>query len=90
MIVIHKYQLPNGPAVQTLQIPTGGRILKLEAQQNFPMMWVLVDTLQPNEARMFEVVQTGQQFSPGSMDYIGTAQLNGGSYVLHFWEVRKR
>ena len=93
-MVIHKYVLPNGPAVACLQIPVGAQFLRVDSQHNLPVIWFLVEPNAPTEAKAFAVVMTGQNFTPGgtgpgSLCYKGTAQLHGGSFVLHVFEVRR-
>lgn len=90
MRAVWKYQLPNGPAFQLLQIPAGGQILRVEAQQGVPMMWVLVDPDAPLEGRGFDVVMTGSLKVFPTGIYIGTVQLFDGSFVLHYFEVAQR
>jgi hypothetical protein len=85
---VWKYILPNKRAYACLQIPKGAQILRVDSQHNEPVMWVLVDPSAPKEACDFEVVLTGSAFSPGGYSYVGTAQLDGGSFVVHVFEVK--
>lgn len=75
---------------QTISIPAGSKILGIgiDAQTNEPCMWV--------EDNMYEALRTyipielyctGESFPDGNREYLGTFQIQGGTYVYHAYKV---
>ena len=73
----------------TIVMPADSFVLTVQAQRNVPQIWVTGD---PDKGimvkRQFVVRMTGQYFDLSNTErYIGTFQLDGGSYVGHLFEV---
>ena len=84
-----KYALSDGPGTTTHLMPIGARVLGVESVQSRPVIWARVDPTAEKVDRTFEVAETDALLPDGPLDYIGTAQLYGGSYVLHVFEVQQ-
>lgn len=74
----------------SLDLPKGARILTVQAQYDEPQLWALVDKNKPNEKRNFRLAGTGHPIkeSSESLNYIGTFQLAGGSFIGHVFEIK--
>lgn len=83
MNAVWKYKIQ--PRI-TLSIPQGSKVLCVQAQNNEPQMWVLVDIGQFNVSRTFRVYPTGIEFDAAGLAYVGTFQVNDGSLVFHVFE----
>ena len=84
MTTIYKYPLLPQPCLMTVGIPRGSKILCVQSQFGIPTLWASVDTEQPNVECRFRIVMTGQHSDDLRPDlYIGTVQLDGGTFVLH-------
>ena len=86
---IYKYPL-RITDVQNISLPIGAEILTVQAQNDIPCLWALVN---PNEKgteiRTFEIFGTGHPvgYDMGvSRNYISTFQINDGSLVFHIFE----
>lgn len=85
--VIWKYPLSFG--ANFLHIPNGAEILSVQAQDNQPFLWALVDTDNQEEMRQFQFFATGQDIYdiPNyALKYINTCQFDGGAFVFHLFE----
>lgn len=81
-LVIHKYPLhPNGIG----HLPSGARILSVQAQRGNPYVWALVDPTKPFVEHFFEAVPTGEAPSSPDLEFLGTVQLDGGGLVFHIF-----
>lgn len=91
MSVIWKFELqPDGGdnTVVTLFMPAGAQVLTVQMQGVTPKIWALVDPAAPKEVREFQVVPTGLLFEARAcLKYLGTFQLNDGTFVFHVFEV---
>ena len=82
---IFKYELNLGETV--LEMPEPAKILSVQAQNNKPVLYVLIDEEESLVKKRIRVVATGQAadlFDAGK--YIGTIMLDGGNFVLHAFE----
>lgn len=86
--VICKYSVPIEQFF-SLDIPAGGRILTVQTQNNKPRLWVLVTPFKPLETRHFHIIGTGSTSLEENSDYVGTFQINDGSFVGHLFEIKK-
>lgn len=93
MITVWKY-LPDDTVADDggwrVSIPRGGQIVHVATQHERPCMWILVDTDQPLEERLFRAYGTGHPVAHepgGDMQHAGTWLLEGGALVLHLFEV---
>ncbi len=74
-----------------LALPVGAKVLSVQAQNDAPNMWVLLDqdTKQPFVNRLFRVYGTGHMIQDRlTLEFIGTFQLMGGRLVFHLFEDR--
>lgn len=83
---VFKYAIPMEDDF-SLELPKGGSILTVQAQHGSPQIWVLVDSSAPSETRRFCIVITGHLVEDRGK-YIGTFQLDAGSFVGHFFEIK--
>lgn len=74
------------PGEFTLEMPRGAAVLSVQMQAGEPVMWALVDSSRPTEARRFAVYGTGHEISRGTGDFYGTFQM--GPLVFHLFEMR--
>lgn len=91
-MTIHKYTLEVVPE-QQVAVPTGARLLSVQAQHNHPRLWALVDTSgpdAPHETRLVHILGTGDSRDVPSdrLVHLGTFQLHGGALVFHAFEER--
>lgn len=84
---IWKYELsPNNP-INQIDMPMGAKVLCVQEQYNIPVIWVVIDPRVINEKRTFYIQMTGEPFYyDDKKKYIGTVQLQGGSFVIHVFE----
>ena len=85
---IFKYPLPVDDEV-VIPMPSGARILTVQAQNNLPCVWAVVTPdAEGMEDRRFRVFGTGHPIPEGtdSLEYIGTFQLHNGRLVFHLFE----
>jgi hypothetical protein len=80
---ICKYTMDQ--SIQTIALPVGSSIIKVDQQDNQVKMWALTPATEASELRTFEVIPTGCDV-PVGFNYLGTAILHGGSLVLHVFE----
>lgn len=88
MTVIWKYVL-DGIVMQKVQMPKGARILAVAAQFEKPCLWAAVDPTAAMEDRTICMAATGHSFAAEAdteLEYIGTYQLAGGTFVGHVFE----
>lgn len=70
----------------TIKMPAGAKILKIEAQDNEPCLWVLVNPEAPKVKRHFSFYGTGTPIPDIEMDYLGSFQtLQGREYQQKVW-----
>lgn len=92
--IIYKY--PFQVTVEfALNLPKDAKILTVQVQGGIPCIWVLFtkQETQETENRFFRVIGTGYdiEYKPNSLKYIGTFQLENGSFIGHlFEEFRKK
>ena len=87
--IIYKYPL-EVTDVRNISLPIGAEILTIQAQNETPCLWALID---PNEKaieiRTIEIFGTGHPvgYDMGvSRKYISTFLLRGGQLVFHAFE----
>lgn len=86
MKIIYKYEVPLKKEF-TLSLPAGAQVLCCQVQNSVPHIWVILDTIKPQETRQFSIYGTGEPIPKETMlSYIGTFQLNGGGYIGHLFE----
>jgi hypothetical protein len=72
-----------------LDLPEDATILSFAEQKGEPVVWVALQPDKPMVRRYFRLAGTGHTVNvrPGQkLAYIGTAQFDSGSFVLHLFE----
>lgn len=76
---------------QAIQMPKGAEILCAQAQRNHLCLWALVDPAAKKDERLIVIHGTGypvpEVHNAYKRQYIGTAQMDGGSLVWHVFEI---
>lgn len=85
MKTVHKYMLAP-PFIASM--PADAKILHLDSQDNFPYIWVELDTDSVYINRNFLVIGTGHPFPEHvtKKEYIGSLKLDGGKVMIHVYE----
>ena len=88
MKTIYKYTL-EATEHQVIEMPKNAEILHIDVQHGKPCLWALVDTGLDKEKRAFYTFATGQDINGdlGTINHIGTYQLQGGAYVFHVFVI---
>lgn len=72
-----------------ISMPRGAKPLHVAVQHGKPMLWALVDPLEPLVTHRFYMVGTGHdrpELMRHDVFYVGTFQMEGGALVFHiFW-----
>lgn len=88
--VIYKYKLMVVDQ-NLIEMPKGAIILSVQAQENEPVIWALVNPKNKLEQREFRIFGTGNPLPSDIMNfiYIGTFQIEtlGGLFVGHLHEL---
>lgn len=81
---IYKYPLEVQDE-QVVMLPTGAKILTVQAQNDRPCLWTLVNPTAPNDmAVTVRLIGTGHEIQDiDSLEYISTFQTVNGRFVLH-------
>ena len=84
---IYKYPITLG--LNEFEFPEGYQILSIQIQHDNPQMWVLLDPAQePKVTRRYQTFPTGYPIKQALLGYIGTFQLDGGTFIFHLFEVK--
>ncbi len=87
---IYKYPLQVND-MQCISLPQGAEILTIQAQNDIPCLWALVDPEQMiSQERHIEIFGTSHNIPCMQREqriYISTFQLRGGSLVFHAFEL---
>ena len=85
---IFKFQIPLSDVV-TIEMQENAKILSVQAQNEKPYMWALVDPPARLVKRKFRFAGTGHEIThdSGKLLFIGTFQMHGGSLVFHIFEI---
>jgi hypothetical protein len=81
---IFKYNIQVTDGVQTVAIPSRGKILHLGVQNDQICVWVLVNQRAPLEDFKFQVFGTGHTISEEMRTYVGTVHI--GPFVWHVFQ----
>lgn len=82
MQVVWKKILEANAPVQTISVPQDAEFLCAREQHNQISIWFRANPDAPKVDRTIHVVATGYQEAPKGQ-YLGTALLNSGEFVLH-------
>lgn len=85
MKTIHKFGLQLQDE-QTLEIPAGSKILCAQTQRNEIYLWAEVDTQAVMTKQTFYIRGTGHPLPEIPADYVGTLQVNNGTFVFHIYQ----
>ncbi len=78
-----KYTVPIGISF-SLELPKGAEISTVWEQCGKPQIWFVADTENPKETRNFRLILTGHPIK-----YIGSFELEKGSFLGHLFEIKK-
>ncbi len=86
---VFKYTIPMEDYF-SLDLPEGAKILTVQEQHGGAQIWALVNPDNPTETRNFRLAGTGHPIkeSPDTLNYVGTFQLAGGSFIGHVFEIK--
>lgn len=86
---VYKYPLEIQDE-QVVLLPTGAKILTVQAQKDRPCLWALVNPTAPNDmALTIRIFGTGHKIQDiDSLEYISTFQSFDGLFVLHVFVQR--
>ena len=86
MKVIWKYILD--PLVkETVDLPEGAQILKVEMQHGEFCLWALVDTRKKPQQRKIIIRGTGHEVEYNNIKFISTFQVANDNFIFHAFEV---
>ena len=60
--------------------------MAVQAQRESVTLWALVDPSKDVEDRKIHTMVTGARVPSDGLEYLGTVQLAGGSFVVHVFE----
>jgi len=85
--VIWKFQIPVADDFKIL-MPSGARLLDVQAQHGVPQLWAVVIQSNPMVPRSLALRGTGHP-ADGlvSAVYVGTFQVSGGGLVFHLFDL---
>lgn len=86
---IYKYPFNVQDEIR-IEMPKDASILTIQAQDEVPCIWAIVDIEQPTiEVRRFRLFGTGHpmDIEPALSRYIGTFQLLGGRFIGHLFDI---
>jgi hypothetical protein len=89
MIAIYKYTI-NLVSENKISMPADAKILTVQIQNLFPVIWAIVDTDNKLETREFKVFATGQSMLSEQrkrVHYVGTFQIE--DFEGHLFEIKK-
>lgn len=82
---VWKYPL-KGTGEQTIEMPSGSRILHIAMQHNRVRLWALVDPEMPMVGRVLRIYGTGHEMPDVPGFYWGTFMVDDGDFVFHVFE----
>lgn len=85
MITIHKFAVVARGATE-IETYKSFTILCIQTQDNTPFIWLEVDTTAPKVELNLWTYMTGEKQTVCG-EYLGTFQLDNGSYVGHVYKV---
>lgn len=72
----------------SIKMPKGAQILSVQVQNNRPCIWALVDPKAEIKEKVIEIFGTGEAIPCDGISrvFIGTFQLQEGTWVFHLFE----
>ncbi len=89
MLRIYKYPFDVQDTFN-IEMPEDAKVLAVQAQNEVPCIWAMVDDEQPPDIYRFRLFGTGHPIDIPRANlnhYIGTFQLGGGRFVGHLFQV---
>lgn len=83
--VILKYPLPLQPGTSPIHARAGAKVLCVKEQGSTPVLYLEVNTSNPECMLHLETVPTGGEVMSLTYPYIGTAMILTDYYVLHYY-----
>ena len=83
MKTIFKYSFNAGTRLE-VDMPTGSTVVHVGEQNDDVTIWAQVESDNPKESRVFNIVGTGRIIPTGLTRYLGTVLI--GPYVWHVYE----
>jgi hypothetical protein len=87
MRTVHKYIIgnPTPEGLVLISMPIGAQILRVDTQNNIPVLWARINSEQPYVQKHFRVAGTGQNLDHGVRpdEYVGTFFLD--DLVFHLF-----
>lgn len=80
---VYKYEIPVSGQIL---MPVGSKVLKVAAVGLDVFLWVSVETSNPDIARHFHVVNTGDELPSYKIGYLDTVMFHNGLIVKHVFE----
>lgn len=71
---------------QTIEMPSGAKMLTVQMQGERPQLWALCDETNPLTERKIAIYGTGNPVPDEPGQYIATFQSHGGLLVWHVFE----
>lgn len=90
MATIWKFPLSLVPDYQGVQMPAGSRLLAVQLQREFVVLWAIVQDTAPMVRREIARFGTGEKLPPNPGEYIGTVQVSDGHLVWHYFDQGSR
>ena len=89
MKTIHKFPLPSlSPGLYNMRIPGFIKMLSAKAQRENVVIYALIDSGCPSETIQIHSITTGGILLFDRFEFLDTAMLDTGDYVLHiFWKI---
>jgi hypothetical protein len=86
MRAVHKIILQNFEGRHRASMVSGFRPLSVQMQGEFPVLYYEVDPSRPTYEVEYSAVITGDKYAaPINSQYVGTAMLHKGAFVLHYF-----
>lgn len=86
MRTIYKIKLEDREGLHRTEINSGFKPLSLQLQNGKPVLYVEVDPSRPTYMVEYGAVITGDRYAaPINSQYVGTAMLEEGRFVLHYF-----
>ncbi len=73
---------------QYINVPKGAKPLSVDVQNGTPCVWAEVDPGAPADSIHIRIFRTGHNISGSGLQFVGTFQLYGGSFVGHVFTVQ--
>jgi hypothetical protein len=84
---IWKFQVPVNDDI-AVEMPKGAEILHIDAQEDVPCIWAMVDPTNDLHTRRFRMYGTGHPMHVDEVEtHVGSFMLYNGQLVFHVFEV---